>query len=93
MRALAVSDVRATLRALLDEIAQTHERVVITRNGTPAAVLMALDDLASLMETVDVLSDADLAAGIRQGRADLASGRVHTTDEVLVVLQSAGGTA
>ncbi len=93
MRTLAVADFRANLRALLDDVTETHERVVITRNGTPAAVLLAVDDLESILETLDILADADLVAGIVEGQADIAAGRVHSTDEVLAGLESTGRSA
>ena len=62
------------LSALVDQVAGTHERVTITRNGRDAAVLISPDDLAALEETLDVLSDAETMARLRQGRAELARG-------------------
>jgi prevent-host-death family protein len=42
------------------DVALVHnERVVITRRGAPAAVLISPADLAALDETLDVLSDLD----------------------------------
>jgi prevent-host-death family protein len=46
-------------------VAGTWERVVITKNGRPAAVLMAVEDLETLVETLEVLSDPDAMSAIR----------------------------
>jgi PHD/YefM family antitoxin component YafN of YafNO toxin-antitoxin module len=50
-----------------------HERVVVTRNGRDAAVLISPEDLAGLEETIDVLSDPEALADIRE--ADIAYAR------------------
>ncbi|THD75215.1 MAG: type II toxin-antitoxin system Phd/YefM family antitoxin [Phenylobacterium sp.] len=43
--------VRDHLSALVDRVEREHERVMITRNGRPAAVLISVEDLAGLEET------------------------------------------
>lgn len=53
-----------------------HERVVVTRNGRPAAVILSPDDLAQLQETIDVLSDPNALADIREADAAYARGDV-----------------
>ena len=60
METLSVSEARTTLKTLVDRVDGTHERVTLTRNGRPAAVLISPDDLESLEETLSVLSDPAL---------------------------------
>lgn len=50
-----------------------HERIIVTRNGRVAAVLISPQDLAQLEETIDVLSNPDALADIRE--ADQAYSR------------------
>lgn len=52
-------------------------RVVITRNGVPAAVLISPADLAALEATLDVLSDPDAMERLRQSREDVARGDIY----------------
>ena len=52
-----------------------HGRVVITKHGRPVAVLMNIEDLESLEETLDVMSDPELMAAIAEAEADIAAGR------------------
>ncbi len=53
-----------------------HERVVITRNGRAAAVLISPDDLEALEETLSVLTDAEALANIREANTAYARGDV-----------------
>ena len=53
----SLATVRARLSAFVDSVAGTHERIVITRNGEPAAVLISPEDLKSLEESIALLSD------------------------------------
>jgi len=70
----SLANVKAHLSAIVGSVHDTHERVVITRNGEPAAVLISPDDLASLEETLEILSDKDLMGQVAQGRAEIDAG-------------------
>jgi prevent-host-death family protein len=50
--------VRDHFSEFVDRVRSHHERVVVTKNGTPAAVLISPDDLESLEETLVVLGDS-----------------------------------
>ena len=68
--------VRDHLSEVVDRVERQHERVVITRNGREAAVLISPDDLAELEETLAVLSNPDALADIREADAAYARGDV-----------------
>ena len=51
---------------------------------------MSADDYDSLMETLDILSDAAAMAEVREARADLAAGKVSTLAEVEAEKRSHG---
>lgn len=74
MSTLPLATVKNTLSAVVDRVEGTHERVVITRKGIPAAVLVSPADLAALEETLDVLSDADTMQRLRQARLEIERG-------------------
>lgn len=76
METLPLSDVRSTLSAIVERVEATHDRVTITRNGRPAAVLVNPDDLEALEETLDVLSDPAAMQRLREGEAAAAAGDV-----------------
>ena len=68
--------VRDHFSEIIDRVEREHDRVVITRNGREAAVLLSAADLAELEETLSVLSDPDALADIREADAAYARGEV-----------------
>jgi antitoxin YefM len=67
----------------VERVERHHERVVVTRNGRPAAVLVSPDDLEALEETVSVLADSDAVRELAEAQAAVAAGDVvHGVDAV-----------
>jgi antitoxin YefM len=79
---VSMADARANLRELLDNVKNTHARYRITRNGEADAVLISVDDLEALEETLEILSDPDEVAAIREGLSDVEAGNVFTVAQV-----------
>ena len=84
MKILSLSEAKMKLSGLVKEVSATDEEIVITRNGSPAAVLISPDELESLKETIAVRSDAALMDEIKQGLKALKSkkARLYTLDEL-----------
>ncbi len=82
MATIPLADAKARLSAVLDEVRDTHERVVITRNGRPEAVIIAVSDLEALEETLDLLSTPGAVEQIRRAEADIAAGQAIDADEL-----------
>jgi antitoxin YefM len=76
---LSLSSVKARLSELVDRVQGQHDRVVVTRNGRPAAVLISQDDLDELEETLAVMSDPALLAQVRESERALAEGEQGST--------------
>lgn len=91
METLPLAEVKARFSAVVDSVHDTHERVTITRNGKPAAVLIAPEDLAVLEETLEVLSSPTTMKRLREAEEDIARGDVLTQDELLETLSKARG--
>ena len=64
-----LAEVKNRLSEVVDRLEREHGRVVITKHGRPAAVMLSLEDLESLEETLAVLSDPELVAAIREAAA------------------------
>lgn len=82
MSTLPLAVVKARLSAVLDEVTRTHERVVVTRNGRPEAVILAVDDLAAIEETIEVLGSPGLPAALDAASAEIDSGQWVGADEL-----------
>lgn len=84
MKTLSLSEAKMKLSGLVEEVKTTDEEVVITKNGSPAAVLISPDEFESLKETIAVRSDAALTDEIRKGLKALKEkkSRLYTLDEL-----------
>ena len=79
---IPLADAKARLSAVLDDVRDTHDRVVITRNGRPEAVIISVADLESLEETLDLLSTPGAVDEIRAAEAEIARGDAIGADEL-----------
>jgi len=91
MSTQSLAAVKAHFSQIIDEVASTHERVTVTRNGSPVAVILAVEDYESLMETLEILSDPKAMAAIRQAEAQMRDGEVYDEAQVRAALQSRRG--
>lgn len=74
---LPLADVKNRLSEVVDRLEREHGRVVVTKHGRPAAVMLSVEDLESLEETLDILSDPAFREQIRKGDRDVAAGRTE----------------
>ena len=79
---LPLADIKARLSEIVDKVEQQHERVTLTRNGRPAAVLISPEDLEALEDTLDLLSDPTALREIERSRRDITNGRGVRPDEL-----------
>jgi len=66
MPSIKATDARAKLYRLLDEVAETHEPVLITGKRSNA-VLLSEDDWRSIQETLHLLSIPGMRESIQEG--------------------------
>jgi antitoxin YefM len=71
---MPLADFKNRLSEVVDRLEREHGRVVITKHGHPAAVIISVEDLESLEETLDVMDTAALLADIREALDDLGTG-------------------
>jgi len=69
MTTLPLSEVKARLSEIADEVDRTHDRVHVTRNGREYVVLMSAEDLESLEATLELLKDEVALARLREAEA------------------------
>ena len=68
------------LSALLSDVADRRDHVLVTRNGKPAAALVPIDEYDALEETAEILSDSETLAAIEAGLAEISRGEIVTLD-------------
>ncbi len=79
---LPLSTVKSRLSEMVDRVEHTHDRIVVTRRGKNAAVLISPEELASLEDTLELLSDPEAMASIAESRSAYAEGDYVTGDEL-----------
>ncbi len=86
---LPLAEVKSHLSEVVEQLERHHGRVVITKHGRPTVVMMTLDDLESLEETLEILSHAELLEEILEAEADIAHDRTSplTKDEATELIK------
>ena len=84
MKTLSLSEAKMKLSNLVESVHSTDEEVVITKNGSPAAVLISPDEFESLKETLAVRSDFSLMKEIKKGLKSLKNkkAKLYTLEEL-----------
>jgi prevent-host-death family protein len=91
MTTVPLTEAKTKLNELVEEAVTTHERVTITRRGKPAVVLIAVDDLESMEETLYWQAQPGVHEDLEAARAEEAGGRLW--DEAAVRRRYGVGTA
>lgn len=79
---LPLAQIKAHLSEIVDRVENEHDRVVLTRNGRPAAVIISPEDLEALEDTLELLSDPKAVKEIGKAREEIARGQLVTGDEL-----------
>ncbi len=84
MKTLSLSEAKMKLSGLIEAVSSTDEEIVITKNGTPAAVLISPDEFESWKETIAIRSDSSLMNEIKKGLKSLKDkkARLYTLEEL-----------
>jgi prevent-host-death family protein len=91
MTTLPLSEVKARLSEIAEEVATTHERVQITKNGRDYVVLLAAQDLESIEATLELLSDPEAQRRIDRAEEDIVDGEVLDEKAVRALLAGRAG--
>lgn len=84
---MALATVKAQLSALVEEIVRTHEEVTITRNGEPVAVILSVEELESIQETLALLADPQARARLDEARAEIGRGEYTAREDMAHLME------
>jgi antitoxin YefM len=84
----SLAETKAHLSELVARVGEQHERITVTVHGRPAAVILAVDDLESLEETIAVLSDTAAMHALSQADAELARGEGENEDSLAAAMRA-----
>ena len=82
MTTMPLSDVKARLSEIAEEVDRTHERVHVTRNGREYVVLLSAEDLETLEATIELLRDNSAMSRVREAEAAATADDLTTAEEM-----------
>lgn len=69
--AAALTDARDRLSEIVDQVASSSDVFTITKHGRPMAVVLGYEEYESIIETLNVLADADTMDALDEARAEV----------------------
>jgi len=93
MTTLPLGEVKAHLSELVGRVHDHHERVTVTVHGRPSAVLVAVEDLERLEESIAILRDPATIRRLADSDAELARGEVVSADELAEAMRQRKSSA
>lgn len=88
MSTKSLAHVKTHFSAVVETVHETRERVVVTRNGEPAVVVMAVEDLESLEETLAILQDQRSMADLAEAEAAIIAGDTVDADALRAMIET-----
>jgi antitoxin YefM len=82
LKDIPITDARHALTSLPERLAEEPGAVAITRRGKPVLAIMPWDLYESLVETLEILGDADLMAALRQSIQEAEVGQTLRWEDV-----------
>jgi antitoxin YefM len=85
MRTLSSTALRANLSAVMDQVNDDHEPVIVHRAGGKPVVILSLEDYDQMDETAYLTASPANKAALDRAIREVAEGKVvvKTTDELL----------
>lgn len=80
---IPISDVRADLPNLVNKVNKNLDRVIITVNGQPKAILVSAEELESLEETAEILAIPGAKRSIKEGLKQAKKGQGISLSELI----------
>ncbi|MGO8887119.1 MAG: type II toxin-antitoxin system Phd/YefM family antitoxin [Streptosporangiaceae bacterium] len=88
MTMMPLGEVKSHLSELVGRVHDHHERVTVTVHGKPSAVLVAVEDLERLEESLAIMRDADTMRRLAESDAELARGEEVTADQLAETMRN-----
>ncbi len=73
---------RAMLSKLPERLSAENRAAALTRHGKPVLAVMPWDLFETLMETMEIMGDAEMMAALRQSIEDIREGNLVPLDQV-----------
>lgn len=79
---LPLAKINRHLSDYLNRVKNGSEIITITQNGIPTGCLIGYEELCSLYETLDILSDPNALKDIKESKEEIKKGEYITGDKL-----------
>lgn len=81
-KTLSLKEARSQFSTIVGRVGRLSERVVVTKNGVPKAVLMGVEEFESWVETLELLSNPKAVKALKQGLKEAKSRKLRSFKDV-----------
>ena len=81
-KTIPIKEARQKFSTLIERAGRLSERFVVTKNGTPRAVLMSVEEFESWVESLELMSNPKAVKALEQGLKEAKSRKVASFKEV-----------
>lgn len=81
-KTMSLKQARSRFSSLVDNADRLSERVIVTKNGTPKAVVMGAEEFESWVETLELLSNPKAVKALEQGLKEAKAGKLRLFKDV-----------
>ena len=79
---IPIVQARAMLTQLPERLSAENRAVALTRHGKPVLAVMPWELFESIMETMEIMGDADMMAALRESIEDVREGNLIPLEQV-----------
>ncbi len=83
MKTIPISEARANLPKLVDDVDKQFSRITLTKSGRPRAVLMSSEEFEQWSETLEILSNTKTMKALQEAQENTARNELVTHEAVL----------
>lgn len=81
-KTMSLKQARSRFSSLVDNADRLSERVIVTKNGTPKAVVMGAEEFESWVETLELLSNPKAVKALEQGLKEAKAEKFRSFKDV-----------
>jgi antitoxin YefM len=79
---IPLAEAKKNLSAIIKDVETKYDRFIITKNGVSKAVILSVEEIEGLMETLDILSHKEEREGIARAKRQVKKGKTISLDAV-----------
>jgi prevent-host-death family protein len=81
-KTIPLKEARQNFSTLVDRVDRLSERFVVTKNGTPRAILMSVEEFECWVETLEIMSNAKTVKSLNQGLKESKAKKLSSFKDV-----------